>query len=328
MVHGRSFAIAALFAVNSLFCGAPGIASDYPNGKVRILVPTAAAGVADSVARIVAMKLQDSVGQAVYVEDRPGANGNVGAQAALSAPADGYTILMGHIGLMAINYHLYPDMPFNPAKSFVPIVHLVSYPDVLVVSDNLPIRTLEELIAYAKQHPNALTYSSSGYGSSFHMAMEMLKSRVGIEAVHVPFTGTAQALNALMAGTVNVAFSDVITAGPFIAAGKVVVVAVSGPHRFAGLPDVPTIQEAGVPGFVVEGWAGLVASEGTPADRIKFLNREINKVLRDPEVVSKVSVLGGEIVGGSPEQFGKFIAEEDRRWGDLVEQAHLRATSR
>jgi tripartite-type tricarboxylate transporter receptor subunit TctC len=325
MVHGRSCAIAVLLAAVSLFCAAAD-ADEYPSSKVRILVPTAAAGVADSVARIVAMKVQDSVGQAVYVEDRPGANGNVGAQAVLSAPADGYTILMGHIGLMAINYHLYPDMSFNPTKSFVPIVHLVSYPDVLVVSGDLPIKNLQDLIAYAKKHPKTLTYSSSGYGSSFHMAMEMLKSRVGIEAVHVPFTGTAQALNALMAGSVNVAFTDVITAGPFIAAGKVVALAVSGAHRFSGLPDVPTIEEAGVPDFVVEGWAGLVAAEGTPPERINFLNLRINKVLEDPEVMSKVSALGGEIVGGSPEQFGKFMASEDKRWGDLVEQAHLKAT--
>lgn len=327
MVHGRSFVIAALLAVSPLFCAAAAIADDYPNGKVRILVPTAAAGVADSVARIVAAKVQDGLGQAVYVEDRPGANGNVGAQAALAAPADGYTILMGHIGLMAINYHLYPDMNFNPTKSFVPIVHLVSYPDVLVVSGDLPIKTVEELIVYAKKHPKALTYASSGYGSSFHMAMELLKSRVGIEAVHVPFTGTAQALNALMAGSVNIAFSDVITAGPFITSKKVVALAVSGAHRFSGLPDVPTIEEAGVPDFVVEGWAGLVAAEGTPSDRVKFLNLQINKVLRDPEVISKVSALGGEIVGGSPEQFGKFMADEEKRWGDLVERAQLRATS-
>lgn len=313
-----------MFAAASLYCGTAANADDFPSGKIRILVPTAPAGVADSLARIIAAKVQDNIGQTLYVEDRPGANGNVGAQAALSAPADGYTILMGHIGLMTINYHLYPKMGFNPVKAFVPIVQVVSYPDALVVNNDLPVTTLRELIEYAKANPKALTYSSSGYGSSFHMAMELLKYRAGIEAVHVPFTGTAPALNALVAGSVNLAFTDVMTAGPFIEAKKVRALAVSSSHRFKGLPDVPTVAEAGLPGFVVEGWAGLVAANGTPPDRLRFLNEQVNKALKDPGVIEKVSALGGDIVGGTPEQFGQFMAAEDKKWGDLVEQAHLR----
>jgi len=323
-VRVRAFAVAVMFAAASLCCGAAAGADDFPNGKIRILVPTAAAGVADSLARIIAAKVQDNIGRTLYVEDRPGANGNVGAQAALSAATDGYTILMGHIGLMTINYHLYPKMGFNPVTAFVPIVHVVSYPDALVVSNDLPVKTLQELIDYARADPKALTYSSSGYGSSFHMAMELLKYRAGIEAVHVPYTGTAPALNALIAGSVNLAFTDVITAGPFIEAKKVRVLAVSGSHRFKGLPDVPTVAEAGLPGFVVEGWAGLVAAKSTPPDRLKFLNEQVNKALKDPGVIEKVSALGGDIIGGTPEQFGEFMAAEDKKWGDLVEQAHLR----
>jgi tripartite-type tricarboxylate transporter receptor subunit TctC len=323
-VRARAFA-SALVAAAALWPGGTAAkADDFPSGKIRIVVPTAAAGVADSLARIVAAKVQEEGGQTVYVEDRPGANGNVGAQAALSAPADGYTIMMGHIGLMTVNSHPYPKMGFNPLKAFVPIVQVVSYPDVLVVNNDLPVRTFKELIDYAKANPKALTYSSAGYGGSFHLAMELLKNRAGIEAVHVPFTGTAPALNALMAGSVNVAFTDVITGGPFIAANKVRVLAVSGGHRFRGLPDVPTVAEAGLPGFVVEGWVGLVAADGTPPDRISFLNEQVNKALKDPDVIAKVSGLGGDIVGGTPEQFGRFMAAEDAKWGDLVEQAHLR----
>jgi tripartite-type tricarboxylate transporter receptor subunit TctC len=328
-VRAGAFA-AALISVAASWCGVAAAKADdfkpddFPNGKIRILVPTAAAGVADSLARIVAAKMQENIGQTVYVEDRPGANGNVGAQVALAAPADGYTIMMGHIGLMTVNYHLYPKMGFNPVKAFVPIAQVVSYPDVLVVNNELPVKTFGEFIDYAKANPKALTYSSSGYGSSFHMAMELLKNRAGIEAVHVPFTGTAPALNALMAGSVNVAFTDVITGGPFIAANKMRVLAVSGSHRFRGLPDVPTIAEAGLPGFVVEGWVGLVAADGTPPDRVRFLNAQVNRALKDQDVIAKVSALGGDIIGGTPERFGQFMAAEDAKWGDLVEQAHLR----
>jgi len=317
-----------MFAAASLYSGGAAKADSFPNSKIRILVPTAPAGVADSMARILAAKVQEGIGQTVYVEDRPGANGNVGAQAALAAPADGYTVMMGHIGLMTINSHLYPKMGFNPIKAFVPVIQVVSYPDVLVVNNDLPVKTFAELIEYAKANPKTLTYSSSGYGSSFHMAMELLKNRAGIEAVHVPFTGTAHALNALMAGSVNVAFTDVITAGPFIAAKKIRALAVSGSHRFKGLPDVPTVAEAGLPGFVVEGWAGLVAAGGTPPQRVKYLNEQVNKALKDPDVIKKVSALGGDIIGGSSEQFGRFMAEEDKKWGDLVDKAHLQVSSK
>ena len=203
-MRARIFGVVLVGATVSLcWCVTPR-ADDFPNNKIRIVVPTAPAGVADSLARIVAAKVQDNIGQSVYVEDRPGANGNVGAAAVLSAPADGYTIMMGHIGLMTINYHLYPKMGFDPVRAFVPIVQVISYPDVLVVSNNLPVTTFEDFIAYAKAHPGALTYSSSGYGSSFHMAMELLKSRAGIQAVHVPYNGTAPALNAVLSGAVNV----------------------------------------------------------------------------------------------------------------------------
>ncbi len=154
--------------------------------------------------------------------------------------------------------------------------------------------------------------------------MELLKYRAGIEAVHVPYTGTAPALNALVAGSVNLAFTDVMTAAPFIEAKKVRVLAVSGSRRFKGLPDVPTVAEAGLPGFVVEGWAGLVAAKGTPPDRVKFLNEQVNKALKDSGVIANVSALGGDIIGGTPQQFGEFMAAEDKKWGDLVEQARLR----
>jgi tripartite-type tricarboxylate transporter receptor subunit TctC len=314
--------LAGLIATACL--SATGRADDYPNNKIRILVPTAAGGVADTFSRIIAAKLQDSIGQAVYVEDRPGANGNVGASVVLGAPADAYTVMMGHIGLMTVNYHLYSKMEFNPIEAFAPIIHVVSYPDVLIVNNKLPVKTYAELIKRAKDDPKKLTYSSSGFGSSFHMAMELLKARAGFDAVHVPYTGTAPALNALLSGAVDMTFSDVITAAPQIAAGNVRVLAVSGSRRVKSMPDVPTVEEAGLPGFVVVGWAGLVAKAGTPSDRIKLINEHVNRALVAPDVAVRVAELGGEIVGGTPEAFGRFMQEEDRKWGDLARSANLR----
>jgi tripartite-type tricarboxylate transporter receptor subunit TctC len=314
--------LAGLIATACL--SATGRADDYPNNKIRILVPTAAGGVADTFSRIIAAKLQDSIGQAVYVEDRPGANGNVGASVVLGAPADAYTVMMGHIGLMTVNYHLYSKMEFNPVEAFAPIIHVVSYPDVLIVNNKLPVKTYAELVKRAKDDPKKLTYSSSGFGSSFHMAMELLKARAGFDAVHVPYTGTAPALNALLSGAVDMTFSDVITAAPQIEAGNVRVLAVSGRHRVKSMPDVPTVEEAGLPGFVVVGWAGLVAKAGTPSDRIKLINEHVNRALVAPDVAARVAELGGEIVGGTPEAFGRFMQEEDRKWGDLARSANLR----
>jgi tripartite-type tricarboxylate transporter receptor subunit TctC len=186
------------------------------------------------------------------------------------------------------------------------------------------VKTYAELIKRAKDDPNKLTYSSSGFGSSFHMAMELLKARAGFDAVHVPYTGTAPALNALLSGAVDMTFSDVITAAPQIEAGNVRVLAVSGRHRVKSMPNVPTIEEAGLPGFVVVGWAGLVAKAGTPSDRIKLINEQVNRALVAPDVAARVAELGGEIVGGTPEAFGRFMHEEDRKWGDLARSANLR----
>jgi tripartite-type tricarboxylate transporter receptor subunit TctC len=298
-------------------------ADDYPRNKIRIVVPTGAGGVADSLSRIVAAKIQEPIGQTVFVETRPGANGNVGAAAVLAAPADGYTIMMGHIGLMTINYHVYQKMEFEPIKAFVPIIHVVSYPDVLLVSNDLPVTTFAEFVNFAKANPSALTYSTGGFGGSFHMAMELLKSRAGIEAVHVPYSGTAAALNALLAGSVNVTFTDTMAATPHVAAKKVRALAVSSAQRYKNLPDIPTIAESGIPGFVVEGWSGLVAKAGTPPERIKVLNEHVNRALQLPDVVQNVSQLGAEVVGGTAEQFGEFMAADDKKWGELARKARL-----
>lgn len=300
-------------------------ADDYPNRAIRLIVPTGPGGAADFVSRLVAEKLQVSLGQPVVVEDRPGANGIVGATYVLGAPADGYTLMTGHIGLMTINSHIYKQMKFEPLTDFAPVTRAVTYPNVLLVNNKLPIHSVADLIKYAKDNPGALTYSSSGFGASFHMAFEMLKTQAGIDAVHIPYTGTAQAMTAVMSGNVNVGFIDLITAAPQIEAKMVRAIAVSGTSRSKMFPDIPTVAETGLPGFDVVGWNGVVVKAGTPPERIALLNKHIARALKSPDVTKRISEQGAEVAPGTPEEFGTFMRAEDNKWADLARKATLEA---
>jgi tripartite-type tricarboxylate transporter receptor subunit TctC len=303
-------------------------AENYPDKPIRLVVPTGTGGAADIVSRMIAEKLQISLGQPVVVEDRPGANGIVGASYVLSAPADGYMLMMGHIGLMTINNHIYKDVKFDPLTDFAPVTMATTYPNLLVVNNQLPVHSVSELIQYAKKNPEALKYSSSGFGASFHMAFELLKAEAGINAVHVPYTGTAVALTAVIAGNVDAAFTDVITSAPQIAANTLRGIAISSKTRSQMLPDMPTVAESGVPGlagFDVVGWNGIVVKSGTPADRIKLLNEHIRRALSSPDVVERISKLGADVAGDTPEQFGEFMRNEDAKWGNLAKKAKLTA---
>jgi tripartite-type tricarboxylate transporter receptor subunit TctC len=303
-------------------------AESYPDRPIRIVVPTGTGGAADIVSRMIADKLQRSLGQPVVVEDRPGANGIVGATYVLSAPADGYMLMMGHIGLMTINNHIYKDVKFNPLIDFAPVTLATTYPNLLVVNNQLPVRSVSELIQYAKKNPDALKYSSSGFGASFHMAFELLKAQAGINAVHVPYTGTAVALTGVIAGNVDTAFTDVITSAPQIAANTLRGIAISSKTRSQMLPDMPTVAESAVPGladFDVVGWNGIVVKTGTPPDRIKLLNDYIRRALSSPDVVERISKLGADVAAGTPEEFGEFMRNEDTKWGNLAKRASLTA---
>jgi tripartite-type tricarboxylate transporter receptor subunit TctC len=300
-------------------------AEDFPNKTVRLVVPTGPGGAADFVSRLIAEKMQVSLGQPIVVDNRPGANGIVGATAVLSAPADGYTLMMGHIGLMTINSHIYKGMKFDPLVDFVPVTRGVTYLNVLVVNNAMPVHSVKELIKYAKDNPGALSYSSSGFGASFHMAFELLKSEADIAAVHVPYTGTAHAVTAVMSGDVNVAFIDALTIAPHVSAKTVRAIAVSGATRSPMFPDLPTVAEAGVPGFDVVGWNGIVVKAGTPPERIALLNKHIRLALEAPDVIKRISEQGAEVAAGSPEEFGAFMRNEDNKWGNLATKAKLEA---
>jgi tripartite-type tricarboxylate transporter receptor subunit TctC len=316
-----------LFAVAASLCLPRSAgAENYPDKPIRLIVPTGTGGAADIISRMIAEKLQTSLGQPVVIEDRPGANGIVGATYVLSAPADGYMLMMGHIGLMTINNHIYKDVRFNPLTDFAPVTLATTYPNLLVVNNKLPIHSVSELIQYAKKNPDTLKYSSSGFGASFHMAFELLKAQAGISAIHVPYTGTAVALTAVIAGNVDTAFTDTITSAPQIAANTLRGIAISSKARAKTLPDMPTVAESGVPGladFDVVGWNGIVVKTGTPAERIKLLNEHIRRALSSPDVVERISKLGADVAVDTPEEFGEFMRSEDEKWGNLAKTARL-----
>ncbi len=299
------------------------LAQNYPDRPIRLVVPTAAGGASDIVARVLAEKLRVSLGQPVIVDIRPGANGNVGAMFVLKEPADGYTILVGHTGLMSVNSHVYTDVSFDPLKDFAPIIWSVAFDNVLVAHPDVPARNAADLIGYAKANPKLLMYGTPGYGTSVHMSMEMFKLQAGVNIEHVPYKGMAPAMLDVLAGRVAVAFIDPLTALPHLKAGKLRALGVSNSHRSIYLPDVPTIAESGLPSFAVQGWNGIVAKAGTPRDRIEKLNLHLNMALKSPEVIKALADNGAEIKGGTPEDFGNFVRSEYKRWGEVVQKAKL-----
>ena len=323
MAFKTAMAIAAVLA--SLASSAA--AQTYPDHPIRFVVPTGPGGASDVVARIVGEKIQASLRQPVVVENRAGANGNVGAAYVLSQPADGYTLMLGHIGLMTINAHLYKDMTFRPLAEFVPVIRTTSYPNLLVVNNKLPIGSTKELIEYARSSTNPLTYSSAGVGGSFHMGFELLKAEAGIKAQHVPYTGTAKALMSVVSGETDATFTDVISSSSQINSNLVRGLAISSKQRSPVMPNLPTVSESGIPGLVdfdVTGWNGIVVKAGTPPDRIRLLSEHIKRALDEPDVVERIAKLGAEVAPSTPEEFGAFMRAEDKKWGELVQKADLK----
>jgi tripartite-type tricarboxylate transporter receptor subunit TctC len=323
MAFKSALAIAAVLASLATSAGA----QTYPDHPIRFVVPTGPGGASDVVARIVGEKIQASLRQPVVVENRAGANGNVGAAYVLSQPADGYTLMLGHIGLMTINAHLYKDMTFRPLAEFVPVIRTTSYPNLLVVNNKLPIGSTKELIEYARSSTNPLTYSSAGVGGSFHMGFELLKAEAGIKAQHVPYTGTAKALMSVVSGETDATFTDVISSSSQINSNMVRGLAISSKRRSPVMPNLPTVSESGIPGLVdfdVTGWNGIVVKAGTPPDRIRLLSEHIKRALDEPDVVERIAKLGAEVAPSTSEDFGAFMRAEDKKWGELVKKADLK----
>lgn len=301
-------------------------AQAYPARPVHIIAPFTPGGSTDLLARAIGQELGRAWNQAVVVDNVPGAGGSVGADKAAKSPADGYTLLMGHIGTLAINPSLYPRLDYHPLRSFTPVAWVARVPNVLVVHASVPARTLSELIALAKARPGQLAFGSGGNGSAAHITMEYLKLQTGSSFLHVPYRGTAPAVNDLLAGQLQMLFTGAPALVPHIKAGKLRALAVSSPHRIALLPDVPTVAESGVAGtrgFEADQWYGVVAPAGTPAAVVSALNQQINRSLDSAEVRMRLGAEGAEPTPTSPKAFGELIASEMVRWDRVIKTAHV-----
>ena len=293
----------------------------YPSRAVRIIVPFAAGGGADAVARALALKLTERMGQQFVVDNRPGGAGNIGTEAAARSTPDGYTFLLtgpSHI----INAHLFRQLPFDPMRGFAPIALLTAAPYVLVASPSFPIRSLRDLTAAARVGP--LSYGSAGNGTAGHLAMEMIKAEAGIDLTHVPYRGSPPLLTDLIAGRIAVAFDNVLSSSPAIAAGQLRAVAVSGSRRAPSLPDVPTIAEAGLPGFDVTVWQGALFPAGVSPAFAATLSTAMAAALREPDLQARLSILGVDAIGSDPQAFAQFLDAEHRRWGEAVRRSGAR----
>lgn len=312
--------IARLAGVGALVaagvCGA-----QYPERPVRVIVPFAPGGGTDITARLMAQKLSEAFGQMFVVDNRPGAGSMLGTDIAARATADGYTMLVVSPEF-TINPSLQPKVPYDALRDFAPVMRITYGQYILAVRPSVPAKTVKELVAYARSNPRALSYGSSGPGSANHLGGELFKSMAGIDMVHVPFRGSGPSTNAFLAGDVQVLFSSTTAIIGHVRSGRVRALAVTGPKRSAMAPEIPTVDEAGVPGFEVTGWYGMLVPARVPAAVVQRLNVEANRVL--PSLKERFAELGSEIVGGTPQDFARFLANDAAKWAKVVKTSGAR----
>jgi tripartite-type tricarboxylate transporter receptor subunit TctC len=307
-------------AAGLFMIGAAG-AQTYPDRPVRLIVPYPPGGITDTFARTIAQRVSTQWGQQMFVENKAGASGNIGLAAAAKAPADGYTIVFGNTSTHAINVSLFKDLPFDPIKDFEPVTMVARVSNVLLVKPDFPAKSLKELIALAKSKPGELTFASNSTGSSNHLAGELLKTMAGIDMLHVPYKSTTGAIVDLFGGRVSLMFADLTTSMPYLRDGRVRALAVTSSKRVSQLPDVPTMTESGLDGFVVTPWWGIFAPAGTPKAIITRLNHEISTALHSKEVSEYFAAQATDVVGDSPEEFRQFVGGEAERWGKVVKSS-------
>jgi len=290
----------------------------FPNKPVRIVVPFPPGGPLDAAGRAIAQKLSEAWGQSVVVDNRPGAGGNIGADLVAKSPPDGYTVVMGALSTHAVNPSLYPSMPYDAVRDFVPITLVAVTPNVLVVNPALPVHSVAELIAYAKANPNKLSFGSGSNGSAGHLAGELFKVDTGTDVVHVPYKGAAPAMQALLAGDTQFMFDNLASSMPQVKAGKLRALAVTTAKRSGLVPELPTMAESGLAGFDISTWFGLLAPAGTPPDVIAKWNAHVVKILKSPEMRERLVAQGAEAAPTTPAEFAAFIAAEVPKYAKIV----------
>jgi tripartite-type tricarboxylate transporter receptor subunit TctC len=295
----------------------------YPDKPIRIIVPYPPGGLTDAVARQVGNALSERVKQPVVVENVGGGGGNIGAARAAKSPADGYTLYIGNNATVGINTLIYKQLPFDPIKDLAPISLVAESQTILVVHPSLPVKNVSELVAYARARPGQLNFGSTGTGGLSHLAGELLKSSAGIQMTHIPYKGTGPALTDLLAGQIQLMFND--TAAPHVKSGKLRALAVTGPRRWAELPEVPTLTELGVAGYDTYNWFGILAPAGTPADVVATLNRELVAVMKDPAMQAWMQSRGAEAASGTSEEFAAYIRKDLEKWSRVVKETGVTA---
>lgn len=318
----HTFLKASALAAAALFAGLAAAQSAYPSKPIRFVVPYPPGGPTDLMARMLQGELQSRLGTTVIVENKSGAGGNIGsADVAKSAPADGYTLLLAASGPMAVNPSLYKSMPFNPLTDLAPVIQISAFPLILEAHPGTGIKKVSDLVAAAKKPGNTLSFASAGNGTPQHLAGEIFNTQVGVKMTHVPYKGAGPALNDLLGGQVQVMFDVLGSSLPHIQAGKLTPLAVTSTKRSPQLPDIPTMQEAGIEGYDVTGWHGVAVRAGTPADIVTKLNTTFNAIFSDPEFKKRWEAIGTPVVGGTPQQFADLIRKEHTRLGQVVKAA-------
>ena len=312
-----------LFCVDVVSAQATGVG--YPNKPIRLVVPFTPGGTTDILARAVGLELTKAWGQPVVVDNVPGAGGSIGADKVAKAPADGYTLLMGHIGTLAVNPSLYPHLPYDPVRSFAPVAWVARVPNVLVVHPSVKATNVQELVALVKARPGQFNYGSGGNGSAANLATEYFKMQTGTAILHIPYRGTAPAVSDLMGGQIQMLFTGAPAVMGQVKSGQLRALAVSSPKRLEALPDLPTVAEAGYKDFEADQWYGVVAPAGTPREVVIKLNTQINQALGSPELKARLTNEGAIASPTTPETFGRHIVQEIARWRPVIQSGRVKA---
>lgn len=314
-----TFTTAALFSVVSTV-----FAEGYPDKPIRLIVPWPPGGGADTLGRPIAQKLSERLGRPVVIDNRPGASGSIGTAMLAKAAPDGYTLLLNYVSDSAINLSLYKNLGYDPVKDFAPVTQIAAGLAILVVNPSVPAKSVHELISLAKAKPGQLNYASAGNGSVGHLAAELFKTMAGVDMVHIPYKGSAPALTDLLGGRVAFLFADITVGLPHVKGGRLRALGVTSDKRSPVVPDIPTIAESGIPGYVANTWWGIVAPAGTPNEIVAKLNTEIVGILRTPEMKEMIFNLGAEVVASTPDQYAAYIKEEIVKWAKVVKDSGAR----